>query len=81
MFHPDRRLTRPIARHYWELAQSPDHREWGGLRYESRLSTDWECWALWEPSPIRLHASEVHAVTHTNSDLHSAAQRLAIALS
>jgi hypothetical protein len=80
MFHADRRLTRPIARYYWTLAQSPDHRDWAGLRYESRLSSGWECWALWEPSPIRLHISAVHAVTRINPDLHSAAARLRLTL-
>ena len=80
MFNADRRLTRPIARYYWTLAQSPDHREWAGLRYESRLSAGWECWALWEPSPIRLHASEVHAVTRSDPDLRAAAARLRLTL-
>ena len=28
-------------------AESPDHRDWAGLRYESRLAPGWECWALW----------------------------------
>lgn len=79
-FSPDRRLTRPIAGHYWTLAQTPDHRDWAGLRYESRLLEGWECWALWEPSPIRLHGSVVHAVTRANPDLLAAARRLAIAL-
>lgn len=80
MFNADRRLTRPIARYYWTLAQSPDHRDWAGLRYESRLSSSWECWALWEPSPIRLHISDVHAVTRANPDLRAAAARLRLTL-
>lgn len=80
MFHADRRLTRPIARYYWTLAQSPDHRDWAGLRYESRLSAGWECWALWKPSPIRLHVSDVHTVTRANPDLRAAAARLRLIL-
>lgn len=80
VFSPDRRLTRPIARHCWTLAQTPDHRDWAGLRYESRLSPDWECWALWEPSPVRLHSADVHAVTRANPDLRAAAAQLAVRL-
>lgn len=80
VFAADRRLTRPIARHYWTLAQSPDHREWAGLRYESRLREGWECWAVWEPSPVRLHVSQVHAVTRANPDLVVAAERLGLVL-
>jgi hypothetical protein len=79
-FSPDRRLTRPIAGHYWALAQTPDHSDWAGLRYQSRLLPEWECWALWQPSPIRLGGAEVHAVTRTNPDLRAAAQILAITL-
>jgi hypothetical protein len=76
----DRRLTRPIARHFWTLARTPDHRSWAGLRYESRLHEPWECWALWEPSPVRLHQSTVRAVTRTDPDLHAAARLLRIAV-
>lgn len=79
-FSPDRRLTRPIARHFWTLSRTPDHRAWAGLRYESRLLGAWECWAIWEPSPVRAHQSSVRAVTRTDPDLRAAAERLRIAL-
>lgn len=80
VFSPDRRLTRPIARHCWTLARTPDHRDWAGLRYESRLRAGWECWAVWEPSPIRLHSSHVRAVTRANVDLCAAAEALGLIL-
>jgi hypothetical protein len=80
VFSPDRRLTRPIARHCWTLAQTADHRDWAGLRYESRLRAGWECWALWEPNPIRLHSSRIRAVTRTDRDLHVAAGELGVTI-
>ena len=80
LFHQDRRVTRPIARHFWALAQTADHRHWAGLRYASRLSGDWECWAIWEPSPIRSHATEIRAVTRSDPALVRAAALLGISL-
>jgi hypothetical protein len=77
---PDRRLTRPIARECWRLAQTPDHPDWAGLRYGSRLHPEWECWAAWEPSPIRPHSARVQTVTRANPDLRAAAEILRVAL-
>lgn len=80
VFHADRRITRPIARHFWVLAHSPDHRGWAGLRYESRLFSGWECWSLWEPSPLRPHTFEVHPITRSDPALRAAADRLRLTL-
>ncbi len=77
---PDRRLTRPIARRCWTLAQTPDHPDWAGLRYGSRLHAEWECWAAWEPTPIRPHSAQVQTVTRANPALRLAAQTLRVAL-
>jgi hypothetical protein len=76
--HADRRVTRTIARHYWELAQYPDHHSWRGLRYSSRLAADWECWAIWEPSPLQEGIAEISPVTRTDPSLHGAATRLSL---
>jgi hypothetical protein len=78
--HADRRVTRAIARHYWQLAQYPDHHSWRGLRYTSRLASDWECWAIWEPSPLREGIADVVPVTRTHPALHGAAARLGLTL-
>lgn len=77
---PDRRVTRTLARHYWNLAQSPDHHDWRGLRFVSRLAPDWECWAIWEPSPLRTTLSAVVPVTRNHPGLVQAAQRLGVEL-
>jgi hypothetical protein len=76
--HADRRVTRTIARYYWELAQYPDHHSWRGLRYSSRLAADWECWAVWEPTPLREGIAEIIPVTRANPALHGAAGRLGL---
>jgi RES domain len=73
---PDRRVTRAIARRYHWLAHTPDHATWRGLRYTSRLAADWECWAVWEPSPLLESALEVEKVTREHADLREAARRL-----
>jgi RES domain len=72
----DRRVTRTIVSRYHWLAQTPDHASWRGLRYLSRLAPDWECWAIWEPSPLLTSRLVVEKVTREHSALQAAAQRL-----
>jgi hypothetical protein len=77
----DRRITRPIARHYYQLAQTPDHESIAGLRYESRLVEGWECWAIWEPSPLRTsQAGPLRPVAYDDPALAEAARLLSVAL-
>jgi hypothetical protein len=77
---PDRRVTRTIAARYHWLAQTPDHGTWRGLRYTSRLAADWECWAIWEPSPLLESQLTVAKVTREHAALHAAALRLGVQL-
>lgn len=79
MHSQDRRITRTVSRHFYELAQTPDHTDLRGLRYESRILADWECWVIWEPSPM-LPDSTVTKVTKTNPDLLKAAELLDLAV-
>lgn len=72
----DRRVTRTIASRYHWLGQTPDHASWRGLRYLSRLAPDWECWAIWEPSPLLTSRLVVEKVTREHPALRAAAQRL-----
>jgi hypothetical protein len=48
----DRRLTRLIS--YWAYQQRDDSGEplYGGIRYLSRLNTEWECWASFDRTPL-----------------------------
>ena len=75
MHTADRRITRTISRYFWELAQTSDHNDWRGLRYQSRVFEEWECWAVWEPTPM-LPDPDVTKVTRTNTDLLEAAKLL-----
>jgi hypothetical protein len=77
---PDRRVTRTIARYYHELSRKPDHQSWRGLRYLSRLDAGWECWAVWEPTPLSTTISHITTVTRTHPALHGAAARLGLRL-
>jgi RES domain len=44
----DRRITRWIGRWAYEQRDANDRMKFAGIRYLSRLSSDWECWALFE---------------------------------
>lgn len=45
----DRRITRYISQWVWEqLSEEHGGRTYGGIRYLSRLNSDWECWAVFE---------------------------------
>ena len=44
----DRRITRWIGRWAYEQRDANDRMTFAGVRYLSRLSSDWECWALFE---------------------------------
>jgi hypothetical protein len=75
---PDRRVTRTIATRYHWLAQTPDHTAWRGLRYTSRLAAEWECWAIWQPSPLLESDLALEKVTREHPALRAAAARLGI---
>jgi hypothetical protein len=77
---PDRRVTRMIASRYHWLAQTPDHGDWRGLRYTSRLAPDWECWAIWQPSPLLDSQLTIEKVTREHPALDAATRRLGIRL-
>lgn len=44
----DRRITRWIGRWAYEQRDANGRMKFAGIRYLSRLSSDWECWALFE---------------------------------
>lgn len=51
----DRRVTRYLARHFFEACQHDELTHVRGLRFESRIAPKIECFAVWnEPSPIDL---------------------------
>jgi hypothetical protein len=44
----DRRITRWIGRWAYEQRDAQGRMKFAGVRYMSRLSSEWECWALFE---------------------------------
>ena len=51
-----------------------------GLRYESRLTPRWECWALWEPLPLIPGEADVQRVRIDTPALRTAAELLGVVL-
>jgi hypothetical protein len=48
----DRRLTRYISQWVFEQVDENGQPLYAGIRYLSRLSTDWECWAIFDDVEI-----------------------------
>jgi len=44
----DRRLTRFLSQWAWEEHAAPGSRPFAGIRFCSRLGSEWECWAVFE---------------------------------
>lgn len=51
----DRRVTRWISRWAHQQRDAQDAPLFAGIRYLSRLSTDWECWAVFEEVALQEH--------------------------
>jgi hypothetical protein len=44
----DRRLTRIVSQWTWEEHEAPGAPPYAGIRFCSRLGSEWECWAVFE---------------------------------
>jgi hypothetical protein len=44
----DRRLTRIVSQWVWEEHEAPGSPPFAGVRFCSRLGSEWECWAVFE---------------------------------
>lgn len=81
MMTQDRRITRQVARYYYDLSLAHDHSNMRGLRYESRLSSEYECWALFvPPEPFDPSATTLTQLTWSDKQLRAAADRLSLSL-
>lgn len=49
----DRRVTRLVSQWAWSQVDENGYPEFAGVRYLSRLNTDWECWAVFDRVPTR----------------------------
>ncbi len=59
---PDRRVTRLIA-DWAYLANDNGDPLYAGIRYESRLRSGWECWALFDDDELELEVIEIVPIT------------------
>jgi hypothetical protein len=50
----DRRLSRAIARFAYTAVEDDGTPLYSGIRYISRIATDWECWAIFQDTHVRL---------------------------
>jgi hypothetical protein len=48
----DRRITRWIGQWAYDQRNQAGTARFAGIRYLSRLNTDWECWAVFDDVPI-----------------------------
>lgn len=70
---PHRRLTQQCARLIYELCDEDGSPLFAGLRYLSRLSPDWECWAIFADRMRRSATSSV-AIAPAHPDMLAACQ-------
>ena len=73
-----RRLTRGLATWIYEARNSDGEPLYGGIRYESKLSSDYECWAIFDGTPVEL--LEEQRITIDDPDLVIVAARHGIPL-
>jgi hypothetical protein len=48
----DRRITRLISQWAWSLKDESGNDRFAGIRYASRLGTEWECWGVFDRTPM-----------------------------
>lgn len=66
----DRRITRMVSLWAWSQQNEDGTPKYAGVRYLSRLDTEWECWALFDRVPTRelerrgivLEMTELHQI-------------------
>jgi hypothetical protein len=68
----DRRITRWIAKWAFDQRDEDDRGAYAGIRYLSRLDTNWECWAVFDD--VGIGEIKREPITHQNPDLLSIAR-------
>lgn len=59
---PDRRVTQMIADWAYRAVDDGQPR-YSGIRYESRIRTGWECWALFDDEELQIEVIEMLPIT------------------
>ncbi|MDB5059414.1 MAG: hypothetical protein JWO59_2886 [Chloroflexi bacterium] len=68
-----RPLTQAAARHIYELKDQQGNPQFDGIRYISRLNSEWECWAFFD-ARIRFSTVNVENILANDSALRSVAR-------
>jgi hypothetical protein len=68
----DRRITRWIAKWAYEAWDEKGDRIFAGIRYLSRLDSEWECWAVFNEVTVVELGRET--ITRQHEDLQSVAR-------
>jgi hypothetical protein len=76
MMTQDRRITRTVAGHLYSQAAATAT----GIRYESRVHSGLECWALWEHCDEHLTDRESTLLTPEHPEVKQAAELLELQL-
>jgi hypothetical protein len=58
----DRRVTQLISEWAY-MAEGDEGPKYGGIRYESRIRSGWECWALFDDEDLEIEVLETLPVT------------------
>jgi hypothetical protein len=69
---PDRRVTRLVSYWAWSQVDAGGTPRYAGVRYLSRLESNWECWAVFDRVPITELARGT--IRETNPDLRRVAK-------
>lgn len=68
----DRRLSRAIARYAFTAADPDGEPTYSGIRYMSRIASDWECWAIFGGTTVEL--LDTQTIELTDPDLQKIAK-------
>ena len=74
----DRRVTRYIAEYFAEQTDDDDLPRFSGIRYLSRLGDGFECWGLFEDTPIQ--TVERSSIEQTTPELLTVARRFGLVI-
>lgn len=67
----DRRLTRWISHWAWSQVDPSGRPRYAGIRYLSRLNSEWECWAVFDH--VRLHEIQRRPILRSMPELRATA--------
>ena len=70
---PDRRVTQMISEWAYMASRGEDP-SYGGVRYESRIPSGWEFWALFDDEELEIEVLETRPITPDIAELQTVAK-------